>query len=58
MVAFKIPVFNASLFEETQIEAILRFGKHFYCFLRYFEGCPRVFSFHLNNLNNEVGNEF
>ena len=30
MVAFKIHVFDTSLFEETTIEAILRFGNHFY----------------------------
>ena len=45
--------------KKRQIEAILRSGNHFYyeCFLQYFEGCPRVSSFHLNNLDNEVGNE-
>ena len=45
--------------EKRQIEAVLRFGNHFYhgYFLQYFEGCPRVSSFHLNNLDNEVGNE-
>ena len=43
--------------EKRQIEAILRFGKLFYneCFLQYFEGCLRVYSFHLKNLDNEVG---
>ena len=41
------------------IEAIPRSGNYFYheCFLQYFEGCPRMSSFHLNNLKNEVGNE-
>ena len=45
--------------KKSQIEAVLRFGNHFYhgCFLQYFEGCPRVSSFNLNNLDNEVGNE-
>ena len=37
IVAFKIHVFDVSLFEETP---------------------NRVYSFHLNNLGNEVGNEF
>ena len=55
MVAFKIHVFDASLFEKM----ILRFENHFHhkCFLQYFEGCPRVFSFHLNNLDDEEGND-
>ena len=45
--------------KKREIEAVLRFGNHFYheCFLQYFEGCPRVSSFHLNNLDNEVDNE-
>ena len=45
--------------KKHQIEAVLRFGNHFYhgCFLQYFECCPRVSSFHLNKLDNEVGNE-
>ena len=49
MVAFKILEFDA-----------VRFANHFYheCFPQYFEGCPRVSSFHLNNLDNEVGNEW
>ena len=57
MVAFKIHLFDASLFEE--IEIILRFANHLHyeCFLHYFEGCPRVSSFHLNNLDNNAGNE-
>ena len=59
MVAFKIYVFEALLLEKHHIEAIPRFRNHFYhkLFLQYFEGCPRVFSFHLNNLDNEEGNE-
>ena len=46
--------------KKRQIEAVLRSGNHFNhgCFLQYFLGCPRVYSFHLNNLGNEVGNEF
>ena len=46
--------------KKRQIEAILRYGNHFYheCFLQYFGGCPRVSSLHLNNLDNGVGNEF
>ena len=45
--------------KKRQIEAILRFGHHFFhgCFLQHFEGCLRVSSFHPNNLDNEVGNE-
>ena len=45
--------------KKRQIEAILRFGDHFYheCFLQYFEGCPRESSFHLNDLVNKVGND-
>ena len=59
MVAFKIYVFDASLFEETPNRSNSEIWNHFYheCFLQYFEGCPRVSSFHLNNLDNEVGNE-
>ena len=51
--SIQIHVFDASL------EAVLRFGNHFYhgCLLQYFEGCPRVSTFHLNNLDNEVVNE-
>ena len=30
MVAFKVLVFDASLFEERQTEVVLRFGNHFY----------------------------
>ena len=44
---------------KRQREAILRFGNHV-CHersLEYFEDCPRVSSFHLNNFNNKVGNE-
>ena len=45
--------------KKRQLETTLRFGNHFYheCFLQYFEGYPRVSPFHLNNLDNEVGNE-
>ena len=45
--------------KKREIEAILRLRKHFYheCFLQHFEGCPRVSSFDLNNLDNEAGNE-
>ena len=45
--------------KKRQIEAIFRFRNHIYheCFLQYFEGCSRVFSFHLNNLDNKGGNE-
>ena len=45
--------------KKRKIEAILKFGNHFYhdFFRQYFGGCPRVSSFHLNNLGNEVGNE-
>ena len=59
MAAFKIHVFDASLFEETPKGAVLRSGNHFChaCFLQYFEGCPRVSSCYLNNFDNEVGNE-
>ena len=44
--------------KKRQIEDISRFGNLFYheCFLQYFEGCTRVLSFHLNNLDNEVMN--
>ena len=44
---------------KRQIEAVRRSGNHFYyeCFLQYFEGFPTVSSFHLNKLDNEVGNE-
>ena len=44
--------------KKRQIEAILRFKNHFYheCFLQYVEGCPRVFSFHLNHLDSEGSN--
>ena len=59
MVAFKILVFDASLFEETPNRSNSEIWKSFYneCFLQYFEGCPSAPSFHLNNLDNEVGNE-
>ena len=44
----------------NSVETILRFRNHFYheltC-LQYFEGCPRMSSFHLINLDHEVGNE-
>ena len=45
--------------KKRQIEAIFRFRNHIYheCFLQYFEGCSRVFSFYLNNLDNKGGNE-
>ena len=54
-----IQVFDASLIEETPNRSVLIFGNHFYhgCFLHYFEGCPRVSSFHLHNLDYEAGNE-
>ena len=54
MVAFKMHVFDALLFEETPNRSN---SNHFYhkCFLQYFEGCPRVSSFHLNNLYSKVG---
>ena len=37
--------------KKCQIEAVLKYGDHFYhgCFLRYFEGCPRVSSFQVGN---------
>ena len=35
---------------DAKIKAILRFGSHL-------KRCPRVSSFHLNNLDNELGNE-
>ena len=38
MVAFKIHVFDASLFEETPNKSIIRFGNHFY------HGCPRGYT--------------
>ena len=59
IVAFKIHVFDASLLKKHQIEVILTFGNNFYheYFLQYFEGCPRVSSFHLNNLDNKISNE-
>ena len=58
MITLKIHVFDAYL-KKRQIEAILRFGHHFFhgCFLQHFEGCLRVSSFYPNNLDNEVGNE-
>ena len=49
--------------KKRQTEVILKANhtitieaNHFYyeCFLQYFEGCPRVSSFHLSNLDNEV----
>ena len=45
--------------KKRQIESIVRFDNHSYheCFLQYFEGYPRESSFHLNNLDNEVGNK-
>ena len=51
MVALKIHVFDAYVFEETPNKSIIRFGNHFY------HGCPRVSPFPLNNLDNELGNE-
>ena len=59
MVAFKTHVSDASLFKEmpnrsnSEIWESLLSG----IFLQYFEGCPRVSSFHLNNLDHEVGNK-
>ena len=52
-------VFGVSLFEETPNRSSSEIWEPFYhgCFLQYFEGSPRVSSFHLNNLENEVGNE-
>ena len=46
--------------KKRQTQAILRFGNHFYreYFVQYFEGCPRVSSFHLNSLGNEAVNEW
>ena len=45
--------------KKRQIEAVLRSGNHLYhgCFLQHFEGCPRMSSFQLNHLDNEVRNE-
>ena len=45
--------------KKRQMEAVLRFGNQFYheYFLQSFEVCPTVFSFDLNNLDNEVDNE-
>ena len=58
MVAFKMYDLMHYYLKKRQIEAILRFGNHFYhkCFLQYLEGCPRVSFFHLNNLYSKVGN--
>ena len=58
MVVFKIHVFDASLFEEMPNRTSSEIWESFYhSFLQYFEGCPRVYSFHINNLDNEIGNE-
>ena len=60
MVVFKINVFDASLFEETPNRSSLEICQSFLSLmfsLQYIEGCPRV-SFYLNNLDNEVGNEW
>ena len=59
MVAFRIHVFDTSLFEETPNRSSSEIWESFlsWMFLQYFKGCPRVSSFHLNNLDNEVGNE-
>ena len=46
--------------KERQIEAVPRSGNHFISwmrFLQYFEGCRRVSSFYLNNMDTEVSNE-
>ena len=43
--------------KKGQKEAVPRCRNYFYhgCFLQYFECCPRIPSFHLNNVDNEVG---
>ena len=58
MVAFKIHIMHHNL-KKPHTEAVLKSGNHFYhgCFLQYFEGCPRVSSFHLNDMGNEIGNK-
>ena len=58
MVAFKIHVFDTSLFEETANRSNSQIWESFLLGidLQYFEGCLRMSSFHLSNLENEVDN--
>ena len=56
MAAFKVLVFDASLFEETPKRSSSEIWKSLLSWI-FSEGWPRVAPFHLNNLDKEVGNE-
>ena len=55
MVAFKIHVSDASLFEETLNRSSSEIWESFLSWIFFPILCPRVSSIHLNNLDSEVG---